>query len=82
MADCNAGNIDLIIVHDLSRIGYDYGEVMQNVAPIAQTTPNVGILFLSDRLFCLGSQAYMWAEKMARGDYSSCQLPYFVGFTQ
>lgn len=78
--DCRNGAIDLIMVFDLSRLGQDYSAFMKNAAPVAEITPDVGFLFLGDQLFCLGSQAYMWAEKMARGDYSSCQLPYFVGF--
>lgn len=76
--DCVKGDIDVVMAFDLSRLGRSYDELMANVAPISQLETEVGVLILHDKLFLLGSQACEWAEKMARGDYSSCRLPYFV----
>jgi len=79
LAECQAGNADLVMVFDLSRLGKTYDDFMANVEPISQCDPEIGVLILHDQVFCLGSQAHEWAKKMARGDYSSCQLPYYVG---
>ena len=77
---CKAGEIDLIMVHDLSRLALDTSHLMQNVEPLAVCQPEIGILSFADRLLVMSSDAAGWAEKMASGDYSACRLPYFVGF--
>lgn len=76
---CNDGSIDLIVIHDLSRLAYDCVELMTNVEPLASYQPEIGVLAFQDQLFVMAKDAYKWAEKMASRDYSACRLPYFVG---
>lgn len=77
--DCRAGQFDLVMAHDLSRIGSTYDDFMKNIEPVSEVQPDIGFVFFKDNLFSLSSHAREWAENMARGDYSSCHLPYFVG---
>ena len=79
MEDCLNGKVDLVMAYDLSRIGESYNAVMKNVEPLVDLESDAGVVFLGDKLFFLADQAQNWAKNMARGDYSSCQLPYFVG---
>lgn len=78
---CEAGEVDLVMVHDLSRLSKDCFHLMKNTEPLAQCQPEIGILSFRDQLLVMASDAAGWAEKMASGDYSACRLPYFVGFT-
>ena len=78
---CKAGEVDLVMVHDLSRLSKDCIHLMINVEPLAHCQPEVGILSFRDQLLVMASDAAGWAEKMASGDYSACRLPYYVGFT-
>ena len=78
---CKAGEVDLVMIHDLSRLSKDCLHLMKNTAPLAQCQPEVGILSFRDQLLVMASDAAGWAEKMASGDYSACRLPYYVGFT-
>ena len=78
---CKAGKVDLVMIHDLSRLSKDCIHLMKNTEPLAQCQPEIGILSFGDQLLVMDSDAADWAEKMASGDYSACRLPYFVGFT-
>lgn len=78
---CKAGEVDLVMIHDLSRLSKDCLHLMKNTEPLAQCQPEVGILSFRDQLLVMASDAAGWAEKMASGDYSACRLPYYVGFT-
>lgn len=77
---CKAGEVDLIMIHDISRLAQDTLHLMKNVEPIADCQPEIGVLSFQDRLLVMSGDATGWAEKMASGDYSACRLPYFVGF--
>lgn len=78
---CNAGEVDLVMIHDLSTLCKDCLHLMKNTEPLAQCQPEIGILSFRDQLLVMASDAAGWAEKMASGDYSACRLPYYVGFT-
>ena len=78
---CKAGKVDLVMIHDLSRLSKDCFHLMKNTEPLAHCQPEIGILSFRDELLVMASDAAGWAEKMASGDYSACRLPYFVGFT-
>lgn len=78
---CKAGEIDLVMIHDLSRLSKDCIHLINNTGPLAQCQPEIGILSFRDQLLVMASDAAGWAEKMASGDYSACRLPYYVGFT-
>lgn len=78
---CKAGKVDLVMIHDLSRLSKDCIHLMINTEPLAQCQPEIGILSFGDQMLVMASDAADWAEKMASGDYSACRLPYFVGFT-
>lgn len=78
---CKAGKVDLVMIHDLSRLSKDCIHLMKNTEPLAHCLPEIGILSFGDQLLAMASDAADWAEKMASGDYSACRLPYFVGFT-
>lgn len=78
---CKAGEVDLVMIHDLSRPSKDCLHLMKNTEPLAQCLPEIGILSFRDQLMVMAADAAGWAEKMASGDYSACRLPYFVGFT-
>ncbi len=80
--DCRAGNVDLIMAHDITRIGSTFDDFMKNAEPISDIQPEIGFLFFRDHMFSLSSHAREWAKNMARGNYSSCHLPYFVGTMQ
>ena len=77
--DCHEGKYDLIMAHDISRIGSTYDDFMKNAEPVCDIQPEIGFLFFRDNLFSLSSQAREWAKNMSLGNYSACQLPYFVG---
>lgn len=77
---CKAGKIDLVMIHDLSRLSKDCLHLMKNTEPLTQCQPEIGILSFRDQLLFMAPDAACWAEKMASGDYSACRLPYFVGF--
>jgi len=79
ISDCRAGLIDMVFIHDISRLAWNCIDLMTNAAPLANCDPEVGILFFKDQLFLMANDAENWAEKMASGDYSACRLPYFVG---
>ena len=78
---CKAGEVDLVMIHDLSRLSKDCLHLMINAEPLSHCLPEIGILSFRDELLVMASDAAGWAEKMASGDYSACRLPYFVGFT-
>lgn len=78
---CKAGEVDLVMIHDLSRLSKDCIHLMINAEPLAHCQPEIGILSFRDQLLVIASDAAGWAEKMASGDYSACRLPYYVGFT-
>lgn len=78
---CKAGEVDLVMIHDLSRLSKDCIHLMINTEPLAHCQPEVGILSFREQFLVMASDAAGWAEKMASGDYSACRLPYFVGFT-
>ena len=78
---CKAGEVDLVMIHDLSRLSKDCLHLMINAEPLSHCLPEIGILSFKDQLLVMASDAAGWAEKMASGDYSACRLPYFVGFT-
>ena len=79
MEACLDGKVDLVMAYDVSRIGESYDAVMKNVEPLADLEPEIGVVFLGDKLFFLANQAQSWAKNMALGNYSACHLPYFVG---
>ena len=78
---CKAGEVDLVMIHDLSRLSKDCLHLMINAEPLSHCLPEIGILSFKDRLLVMASDAAGWADKMASGDYSACRLPNFVGFT-
>ena len=78
---CKAGEVDLVMIHDLSRLSKDCLHLMINAEPLSHCLPEIGILSFKDQLLVMASDAAGWTEKMASGDYSACRLPYFVGFT-
>lgn len=77
---CKAGKIDLVMIHDISRIAKDRFQLIKNLEPLSDCHPEIGLLSLADCLLVMSGDAVDWAEKMASGNYTACRLPYYTGF--